>query len=393
VKKKAAQKSTSLFSRIKQAFSRSQKKQTTQVSEQAVSDLEELVRSNPGNYRLRLKLADQYNLLGKHDQAISEYLTSARLYAENDFIPLAIATYKKILNEEPDHLEANLELANIYKQKNFFADATIHFHRIFEIYRQENLTTQALETLETLIAIAPDKEPFRQLFRELFPEHRENSISIYSDIIVPHEKTPDHHHNQQHSQPNQEATGDSFFDLGAELGGDLVGISSNDIDLSGSHESLEKTAEHGVEEIFETMKSTFQEESGDTADQEKFHYNLALAYYELNLPEQALKESEEVVNSTSFRLSALLLRSRIFVQLGSLSAALSQVQQGLLEKGLTRQDYLSLKLQLGLILKAMGHHTQALEAFHEAYALAPDNPEIFREIQTLEHSGGEIIRT
>ena len=76
------------------------------------------------------------------------------------------------------------------------------------------------------------------------------------------------------------------------------------------------------------------QEEKDNTDSDKFHYNLALAYNELKMPEQALQESEEALKSTNFRLPALLLRSRIFLSQGSPSTALSQVQQGLLEKGL-----------------------------------------------------------
>ena len=369
-------KKPSFFSRFKSTFTR-QKDTALEISDKAIGVLEEQLSQTPNNFRLRLKLADTYLAHGEREKALEEYCRSARLYLEHDFIPLAIATYKKTLNEEPLHLEANLELGRIYRQKKFYADATAYFRKAFDYYRESGQDNKALQTLETIIEIAPDKEPYRLLLQELFPNHQESEKSIYSDIIVTHSPPPA-------PRPILDNSGDTdnFFDLGAELGDEIDGFS---IDETRSDSSEQDPQTQGVEEIFKTLKTTFQEEKNNP-ESDKFHYNLALAYNELKLPEQALQESEEALKSNNFRLPALLLRSQIFLSQGSSSAALSQIQQGLLEKGLTRHDFLTFKRQLGLILKEMGHYPQALEALREAHSLDLKNTELAREISLLETS-------
>jgi len=339
------------------------------------------LKQNPNNFRLRLKLADSYLTRGERENALEEYCKSARLYIENDFTPLAIATYKKILNEDPNHLEANLELGRIYQQKKFYADATTYLHKAFDVYHTNELNDKALKVLETILEIAPDKEPYKLMLKEIFPEHQENAKSIYSDIII---TQPDGITESEAVTENR-IIEDSFFDLGAELGIEIDDIDDDSTLDSGELNAAEEGEPHGVEEIFQTLKSTYQDDTNDL-DTEKFHYNLAMAYNELKMPEQALQESEESLKSNNFRLPTLLLRSRIFMSQGSLSTALSQVQQGLLEKGLTLQDFLTFKMQLGLILKEMGHIPQALEAFREAHSLDPENQELASEIEILENS-------
>lgn len=368
-------KKTSFFSRLKKTFTR-QKDTAIEVSAEAISALEKQVSQNPNIFRLRLKLADTYLVYGDREKALAEYCKSAQLYLEHDFTPLAIATYKKILTQEPLHLEANLELGRIYRQNKFYADATSYYRKVLEHYQEEGQNGKALQTLETIIEIAPDKEPYRLLLQELFPDHQEKEKSIYSDIIVTHANPP-----ATAPQPLSEDPDnlDNFFDLGAELDDDIDQITTNE----SAPDSLEEDPHaHGVEEIFQTLKTTFQEEK-DNPESDKFHYNLALAYNELKLPEQALQESEEALKSNNFRLPALLLRSRIFLSQGKATTALSQIQQGLLEKGLTRHDFLTFKTQLGLILKEMGHYPQALEAFSEARSLDPENDELAHEISEL----------
>ncbi len=376
-------KKPSFFSRLKKVLTR-HKDTAIEVSDEVINSFEEQLKQSPNNFRLRLKLADTYMARGEREKALDEYCKSARLYLEHDFTPLAVATYKKILNEEPQHLEANLELGRIYRQKKFFADATSYFRMAFDYYHENALNDKALQTLETIIEIAPDKEPYRQLLKERFPNHQENAKSIYSDIIVTH-KEPS---SAPLQLPEDNDDANFFFDLGTELGDEIEEIDDFSRTENDSDSTEENPLEHGVEEIFQALKSTINEEK-DNADTDKFHYNLALAYNELKMPEQALLESEEALKSADYRLQTLLLRSRIFLNQGSASTALSQIQQGLLEKGLTRQEFITFKLQLGLILKKMGHNPQALEAFREAYALDPENVDLAHEIESLENSTGK----
>ncbi len=368
------------FSRLKSAFTR-QKDSAVDISDEVIEAIKAQLKQNPHNFRMRLKLADSYLTRGEREEALEEYCKSARLYIENDFTPLAIATYKKILNEDPDHLEANLELGRIYQQKKFYADATTYLHKAFNFYHANKLTEKALKVLETILEIAPDKEPYQLMIKEIFPEHRENAKSIYSDIII---TRPEGATESELITENCE-TDDSFFDLSAELGIEIDSIGDDSTIDTGTLNAMKDSGPHGVEEIFQTLKSTYQDDTNDS-DTEKFHYNLAMAYNELKMPEQALQESEESLKSNNFRLPTLLLRSRIFMSQGSLSSALSQVQQGLLEKGLTLQNFLTFKMQLGLILKEMGHAPQALEAFREAHSLDPENQELANEIESLENS-------
>jgi tetratricopeptide (TPR) repeat protein len=371
------------LSRLKGVFKR-QKVQAVDTSDKVIESLEEQLKKTPNNFRLRLKIADIYLTRGDREQAIVEYCNSARLYAENDFIPLAIATYKKILNEDPDNPDANLELGRIYQQKKFYADAISYLKKSFDYHHANGLQDKALQILETIIEIAPEKEAYQALLKKLFPEHQENAKSIYSDLLVTKQE---HLTGESLAAIDQITGGDSFFDLGEELDTEITDINITDDFITGDEtlSDIEKDVEpHGVEEIFETLRSTYNDDEGDS-DQDKFHYNLALAYNELKMPEQALQESELALKSNNFRLPALLLRSQIFLNQGSLSTALSQVQQGLLEKGLTMQDFMTFKMQLGLILKEMGHYPQALEAFQEAYSLDPDNQELAEEIESLEN--------
>ncbi len=343
------------------------------------------LEENPKNYRIRLKLAETLLALGRSEEAVHEYNETANLYTQHGFSPMAVAVYKKILKIDPEHLDANLNLARIYKLENLNADAITYYQQVFAIHQEKGRQEEAVAILEKILEIAPDREKFRRQFRQFLPALEDTEKSSYSDLIITGRPR-----DSNIEAESAKAEGE-FFDLGAELSGELSTL-TNDVAVD---IGLDENEDHiGVEQVFETLKKTVQEgmaEGGDEGiEQQKFHYNMALAYREVGMLEQALEECRTVMNFAGFRVRAFLLMGRIHRDLGQLSEALSQFQQGLREVGLHRQDFLSLKYELGLTFREMNENDRALETLREVYLLDPEYENIAAEIEALEE-GAEII--
>ena len=375
--------SSGFFKKVKGLFSA--KKKTESATDSTIDLYRQRLVENPKNFRIRIKLAELLLATGKKEEAVAEYCTAARLYLDHGFSPMAIAVYKKIIKIDPEHLDANLQLARIYQRENLFADAITYYQQVFELYQQSNQPNEALQVLEKIIEIAPDKEKFRRLIHRLFPDFQEAEKSIYSDIII-----ADHSEKNNGLEVNP-AEEEDFFDLSAELSEELNTLNT---DLNQEMPAMDDEQDIGVEQVFLTLKKTFAEEIDKTAEddinQQKFHYNMALAYNELGMTEQALEESNTALNYASFRVPTLLLRGRIFREKGDLQESLSQLQQGLRERGLRRQDFLTFKYESGLTFKQMDDPLRALESFREAYSIDPNFENIAEEISSLEE-GIEIL--
>ncbi|MBN2333001.1 MAG: tetratricopeptide repeat protein [Deltaproteobacteria bacterium] len=370
--------STGFFSKVKNIFSK-QQKSSRQSAAPTVEEYRRQIQGNPKNFRIRIKLADQL-LSGKMtDEALTEYNTAAKHYVDHGFAPMAIALYKKITKIDPDHLDANLSLARIYQRENLYADAITYYQQAFEYYQKKRQPEKALGILEKIIDIAPDKEKFRSMLHNLFPEFQEAEKSIYSDIIVADETGK-----SRAAATVSDQDGD-FFDLGAELSDDVSTLS----DSLDSHQPGGNVRDDiGVEQIFQILKETFKEgreqSASEDVDQQKFHYNMALAYKELGMPEQALEESKVALNFTAFRIPTLLLRGRLYHEQGNMQESLSQFQQGLRERGLTRKDFMVFKYEMGLIFKELEDSSRALEAFREAASVDPNYEQVAQKIAALE---------
>ncbi|MEA3240609.1 MAG: tetratricopeptide repeat protein [Pseudomonadota bacterium] len=375
--------SPGFFKKFKDLFSA--KKKTDSAAATTIDVYRHQLAENSKNFHIRIKLAELLLTTGEKEEAIAEYCTAARLYLDHGFSPMAIAVYKKIIKIDSEHLHANLQLAKIYQRENLFADAITYYQQVFELYQQDDQPNEALGILEKILEIAPDKEKFRRMMHRIFPEFQEAEKSIYSDIIVA-EKAE-----KNDNLDVNAAEEESFFDLRAELSAELNTLNDN---LDHGISDIDNEEDIGVEQIFQTLKKTFAEEGDKTLEddinQQKFHYNMALAYSELGMTEQALEESNAALQFVSFRVPTLLLRGRIFRATGDLQESLSQFQQGIRERGLRRQDFLSFKYELGLTFKQMDDPLRALDSFREAYSIDPEFENLAEKISSLEE-GIEIL--
>ncbi|RLB71978.1 MAG: hypothetical protein DRH04_00575 [Deltaproteobacteria bacterium] len=372
--------------KIKGLFS--SKEKTDSTISTTVNLYRQQLAENSKNFRIRIKLAELLLSSGEKEEALAEYVTAARLYLDHGFSPMAIAVYKKILKVDPEHMDANLQLARIYQRENLFADAITYYQKVFEFYQNNDQPNEALSILEKILEIAPDKGKFRRMMHKLFPDFQEAEKSTYSDIIIT-DQSGKNMPFDKHDGPDEE----DFFDLNAELSEEFNAPDSS-MEQEMTAIEIENEEDIGVEQVFETLKKTFAEDADKTSEddinQQKFHYNMALAYHELGMTEQALDESNAALQFDSFRVPTLLLRGRIFREMGDLQESLSQFQQGLRERGLRRQDFLTFKYELGLTFKQMDDPVRALESFREAYSINPEFENVAAEISSLEE-GIEIL--
>jgi len=165
------------------------------------------------------------------------------------------------------------------------------------------------------------------------------------------------------------AHGDDEFDLAAHLDedddssggtiGTLVGVGS-----------LGK----GFADVFSAFKKGIQEQvSAGDADT---HYDLAIAYKEMGLNEDAVRELEVVLKTGSRAIEALSLMATCKLALGDAEAAAAHLEDALARAGDSDETSVALRYDLAEALLSAGREAEALEAFHKVSAADPD----FRDV-------------
>lgn len=83
----------------------------------AAETYEELVRADPKDTQVRVRLGDAHAKAGDRAKAIAAYQAAAETYARDGFLPRAIAACKLILDLDPKHSATQAVLADFYARK------------------------------------------------------------------------------------------------------------------------------------------------------------------------------------------------------------------------------------------------------------------------------------
>jgi len=159
------------------------------------------------------------------------------------------------------------------------------------------------------------------------------------------------------------------FDLAAEL------ESSSDKGAGG-------VGEQGFEEVFRAFKREIQEQIGE--DESETHYDLAIAYKEMGLLEDAVAELEIVIRAGQMPLhSFAILLSTCKIGLELPHEAASVLQDALDSGEGDEATEVSLRYELGESLLAAGQSAEALDAYRKVAASDPEYREVGARIKQL----------
>ena len=177
-------------------------------------------------------------------------------------------------------------------------------------------------------------------------------------------------HEDEPAEEAAEAHGeDEEFDLAAELDDD-DDTSAGTIGTLVGVGSLGK----GFVDVFSAFKRGIQEHvaEGD-ADT---HYDLAIAYKEMGLNEDAVRELETVLKTGSRAIEALSLLATCKLSLGLAEEAASHLEDALARAGDSDDSAVPLRYDLAEALLAAGREAEAREAFEKVAAADPE----FRDV-------------
>jgi pilus assembly protein FimV len=136
--------------------------------DKAIKEYLKIVREDPKDVRVWLKIGDLYAKKGAKAEATETYLRVAKFYSEQGFYLKAVAVYKQILKLDPRLVEVNLKLAELYRQLGLLSDAMQHFEMVAAFFHREGKTREALATIRQLVDLDPENVATRIKLAELY---------------------------------------------------------------------------------------------------------------------------------------------------------------------------------------------------------------------------------
>jgi tetratricopeptide (TPR) repeat protein len=142
----------------------------------------------------------------------------------------------------------------------------------------------------------------------------------------------------------------------------------------------------GFEDLFQNFKQDLEAKvpKGDY----ETHYNLGIAYREMSLHEDAIKEFEIALEDPRLRYDCYYMIGQSWMDLKHPEEAIARYEQAMALKGLDPEKILGLRYELALALLATGKRKEALDYFKEILRLRGDYRDVAKRIKALQ--GGEV---
>ena len=146
----------------------------------------------------------------------------------------------------------------------------------------------------------------------------------------------------------------------------------------------------GLAEIFEEFRMEAEGESASSHEDYETHYNMATAYKEMDLLDEAIREFQIAAgltgstDGTSRYFQCCNMLGHCFIEKGMPRAAALWFRKGLDSPGRTPEEYKALQYELGSAYEAMGDLTRAVAAFTEVYGVDVGYRDIAVKLENLQ---------
>lgn len=116
----------------------------------AAALFKEVLRLDPGDLRVRQRLADLYVKTRQHGDARKEFEQIGKQLAEGGFYLKAIAVYKQVERLFPNDVDIALTLARLNEQHGLVANALTEYKRAYGYYERQLSYTEAIKVLDAM---------------------------------------------------------------------------------------------------------------------------------------------------------------------------------------------------------------------------------------------------
>ncbi len=141
------------------------------------------------------------------------------------------------------------------------------------------------------------------------------------------------------------------------------------------HSAVVTGIDSGLAEIFEEFRVEAEGEHASTNEDFETHYNMATAYKEMDLLDEAIREFQTAAaltapaDGTARYFQCCNMLGHCFSQKAMPRAAVLWFKKGLETPGRTPEEYKALQYELGSAYEQMGDTTRAIGAFTEVYGV------------------------
>ncbi|HEY4216934.1 MAG TPA: tetratricopeptide repeat protein [Gemmatimonadaceae bacterium] len=343
------------------------------------------VEGDPNNWALRRELAEAMLDAGERSSGISELETAMTGADRSGDLELASALAEEVARLEPEQvrhhqkrveyafrtndrgrlIEAYLSLADALLRAEQTDKARTVYQRVVDLAPDERRAQSALETLAGP-AVAPAASPSTIDVRGDAPSGPPGAMRGASSPPVEQREPP---------KPS------SFVNLGDWLRDDEIPRDTRMV-------VAEQEPSGDEEADFADMLRKFKQGVAENVDPEDYqsHYDLAIAYKEMGLLDEAIAQFQKALGSPSNRVPTYEALGQCFLDKQQYKLASSILSRALTERA-GEEQLVGVLYLLGLAAEAQGQADEALAYYQRVFVLDIQFRDIAVRMNALEHRG------
>jgi len=396
--------------------------------EEAIAYYETADALSPLPSNARHTLADMYFQLGETKKAGQEYAFVASLYAEQGLMDSAIKICKFFLDKLPEEVTLRYELAELYLKAERTQRAVNEYQRIIEIgketalayerlgeiYQRRNSLGEALDSFiragqayaesgdydrsarqyEYILRIRPDSISARKKrleFLSLARKRREllEELFLLGEVLSQRgieEKAVACFQKITELDPTHELAKASMAQLGSVP--TRVSVQSPPVPGYSPGRTSSDFSREMSEEVMASLDSIL-EELGHIEDSlprsledPKTHYDLGLAYLEMDMFDEAIKELQIASRDPRLRVRSCNMLGLCFMERDEVELAIKEYERGLSTPG-REEEHLGLRYNLARAHENLGNIEGMLNQLREIYAVDVNYLDVKQRLREL----------
>ncbi len=356
------------------------------VYEEARKRLEPLKVHYPDNPDIHIKLKQLYLEIGDKEMAVTECLAISEIYRRQGMMEEAEKFIEEARSINPDDerlLMREVESPVLSHREeslisSSFADAKEEAVETFErptapsredyleafteaeFYEKQGLTDEALKVYRHLQSIFPQDEQIAQ------------KIESLSKI--------------QKTEVSEIAEGEDAgktLPLSEELGSELINLNEEILGTEGNEPEVIESPEltEDVMDIFEEFKKGLEgqikEEDSDT------HYNLGIAYKEMGLINDAIKEFQLARKDPKYYITSMNMLAICYKEKGLYKLAIETLEEAIRGLDKSQEEYLAMRYELADAYEKDDNIPYAFNLYTEIYGMDSGFRDVAQKIEAL----------
>lgn len=342
-----------------------------QMVEEGIQILENIQFHYPNQPPILEKIGEIYTQIGKPAKAIDVYQSLVELDPSNE----GYRNKLSLLTHSDQPLQKSPQDATEFTQIPEEELQALNFG-------EEPSTLELAETRDQFTEPVPQTEQATPQFESSFSSEEIDMPEGVSFTEAASEQAPS-------SLPPKQADS-GYFDLAARLDSSLK--ISHEYEIKRPESSLDSKIQIKVEstspaltddvgDVIKEFKKSVLDEVGE--EDYETHYELGVAYKEMNLLDDAIEEFKLASLSPNKYIESCNMIGLCFAEKGEYDQAIAQLKEGLEKSGYDPEQYLSLRYGLALIYEAATQPDQALDLYKEIYRSNPNYMDVAQRLTEL----------